>query len=413
MTLHANIHLQASKMLTSHNTFFAPQTGLFQCFMLWDPAELRVNLDETQPSLPAQLKTKIFEIGKIFIKLFPDQLSRSPAVEGFVQSVWELIRSNKLPGVTDDSSGYYKSLFSSRDTIASLVQGVIIPNIGLCDHEMQQFEDEPLEFIQLDLAFGGRDDLECYNIPDAQLEHHRFVHSRVGGKMPKRPSLKYMEAVFREAIHWHIIAPPGIPHATSSDNIFEGYFIPKVSGVTPTSNNIIPYTINLPKAQISASLLAALLKMSSGKVLDHIRGVSLPKVINSSTYSRYFKTPHGVTSFICAGVGFVDEHYNMMGNNSFVNSEMRFTHEASELGAYALHVPLSQRLLPLLASHDKTSSGSNTAISASISAASLQLSFSPLPSVWMRAKHYQPSPAPSVFARDEHCHSTNIELAFD
>lgn len=52
-------------------------------------------------------------------------------------------------------SGYYKSLFSSRDTIASLVQGVIIPNIGLRDHEMEQFEDEPLEFIRLDLAFGG------------------------------------------------------------------------------------------------------------------------------------------------------------------------------------------------------------------------------------------------------------------
>ncbi|KAG1854734.1 hypothetical protein C8R48DRAFT_573146, partial [Suillus tomentosus] len=73
--------------------------------------------DKTQPSLPAQLKTKIFEIGK---------------------SVWELIRSNKLPGVADDSlvsqslrfistairSGNYKSLFSSHDTIASLVQGV-------------------------------------------------------------------------------------------------------------------------------------------------------------------------------------------------------------------------------------------------------------------------------------------------
>jgi exportin-2 (importin alpha re-exporter) len=137
--------------------------------MSWDPAELRSDPDDTQPSLPAQLKTKIFEIGELYIKLFPDQLSRSPAVEGFVQSVWELIGSNKLPGVADDSlvsqslrfistairSGYYKSLFSSRDTIASLVQGVIIPNIGLRDHEMEQFEDEPLEFIRLDLAFGG------------------------------------------------------------------------------------------------------------------------------------------------------------------------------------------------------------------------------------------------------------------
>ncbi|KAG1767590.1 CAS/CSE protein [Suillus placidus] len=153
----------------AHDSFFAPQTGLFQRFMSWDPAELQSDPDETQPSLPAQLKTKIFEIGELYIKLFPDQLSRSPAVEGFVQSVWELIGSNKLPGVADDSlvsqslrfistairSGYYKSLFSSRDTIASLVQGVIIPNIGLRDHEMEQFEDEPLEFIRLDLAFGG------------------------------------------------------------------------------------------------------------------------------------------------------------------------------------------------------------------------------------------------------------------
>ncbi|KAG2356783.1 CAS/CSE protein [Suillus spraguei] len=141
----------------AHDSFFAPQTGLFQRFMSWDPAELRSDPDETQPSLPAQLKTKIFEIGELYIKLFPDQLSRSPAVEGFVQSVWELIGSNKLPGVADDSlvsqslrfistairSGFYKSLFSSRDTIASLVQG------------MEQFEDEPLEFIRLDLAFGG------------------------------------------------------------------------------------------------------------------------------------------------------------------------------------------------------------------------------------------------------------------
>ncbi|OJA14948.1 hypothetical protein AZE42_03705 [Rhizopogon vesiculosus] len=153
----------------AHDAFFAPQTGLFQRFMSWHPAELQVDPDETQPSLPAQLKTKIFEIGELYIKLFPDQLSRSPAVEGFVQSVWELIGSNKLPGVADDAlvsqslrfistairSGYYKLLFSSRDTIASLVQGVVIPNVGLRDHEMEQFEDEPLEFIRLDLAFGG------------------------------------------------------------------------------------------------------------------------------------------------------------------------------------------------------------------------------------------------------------------
>jgi exportin-2 (importin alpha re-exporter) len=54
-------------------------------------------------------------------------------------------------------SGYYKSLFSSRDVISSLVQGVVVPNVALRTHDIEQFEDDPLEFIRLDLALpsGG------------------------------------------------------------------------------------------------------------------------------------------------------------------------------------------------------------------------------------------------------------------
>lgn len=63
-----------------------------------------------------------------------------------------------------------------------------------------------------------------------------------------------------------------------------------VSGVPPPAKNIIPYTIKLPRAQPSESLLAALSETSSGKALDHVRRVFLPKVFDSSTYSRYFKT---------------------------------------------------------------------------------------------------------------------------
>jgi hypothetical protein len=43
----------------------------------------------------------------LIIKIFPDQLSRSPAVEGFVQSVW----SNKLPGVADDEVCLFSVVF--------------------------------------------------------------------------------------------------------------------------------------------------------------------------------------------------------------------------------------------------------------------------------------------------------------
>lgn len=49
-------------------------------------------------------------------------------------------------------SGHYASLFSSPETVSSLVQGVVIPNVGLRDHETEQFEDDPLEYVRLDLA---------------------------------------------------------------------------------------------------------------------------------------------------------------------------------------------------------------------------------------------------------------------
>ena len=70
-------------------------------------------------------------------------------------------------------SGYYKQLFSSKETIASLVQGVVVPNVGLrgmcrlrslpfylhmcsTEHEIEQFEDDPLEYIRLDLSLPSQ-----------------------------------------------------------------------------------------------------------------------------------------------------------------------------------------------------------------------------------------------------------------
>jgi len=52
-------------------------------------------------------------------------------------------------------SGYYKSLFSSKEVINSLVQAVVIPNVALREHEAEQFEDDPLEYIRVDLAVSS------------------------------------------------------------------------------------------------------------------------------------------------------------------------------------------------------------------------------------------------------------------
>ncbi|KAG1831323.1 cytochrome P450 [Suillus variegatus] len=49
-------------------------------------------------------------------------------------------------------------------------------------------------------------------------------------KMPcldDRASMPYLDAILREVLRWYPVAPLGIPHATSNDDVYDGYFIPK------------------------------------------------------------------------------------------------------------------------------------------------------------------------------------------
>jgi hypothetical protein len=85
--------------------------------------------------------------------------------------------------------------------------------------------------------------------PEAQ----RRAHAEIDGALAEnvfpdlshRKSLPYVEAILRETMRWHSVAPlgsslitgdfgsadivcnPALPHMTSCDDIFEGYFIPK------------------------------------------------------------------------------------------------------------------------------------------------------------------------------------------
>ncbi|KAG1748494.1 cytochrome P450 [Suillus paluster] len=67
--------------------------------------------------------------------------------------------------------------------------------------------------------------------PDVQRRAQAEVDSVIGrDRLPTfedRASLPYVEAVLRENLRWHPIAPMCIPHATTSDDVYDGYFIPK------------------------------------------------------------------------------------------------------------------------------------------------------------------------------------------
>jgi exportin-2 (importin alpha re-exporter) len=153
----------------SHAEFFGAEKGVFVRFLAWDPPELQTDVDEPTPSVPTQLKSAIFELAESYTHRYPELLSASQSVEAFVRALWALLGGGQRTGVAYDSlvsqslrflgaairSGNYRGIFESRETILGLIEGVVVPNVSLREHEVEQFEDDPLEYVRLDLSFAS------------------------------------------------------------------------------------------------------------------------------------------------------------------------------------------------------------------------------------------------------------------
>ena len=80
---------------------------------------------------------------QLFIKLYPEQLQKTPAVETLVQSVWSLVGSNKLPGVGDDAVSDANPIFCNYVLIAHITVCITIVAI--------HFHGHPLRVLQFPL----------------------------------------------------------------------------------------------------------------------------------------------------------------------------------------------------------------------------------------------------------------------
>ncbi|KAF7365163.1 Cytochrome p450 [Mycena venus] len=74
--------------------------------------------------------------------------------------------------------------------------------------------------------------------PDIQKKAQHEIDTVVGTyRLPEfedRPSLPFIEALYREVMRWRPVLPLGLAHATSAHDIYNGYFIPK--GATVIGN---------------------------------------------------------------------------------------------------------------------------------------------------------------------------------
>ncbi|KAH6994765.1 cytochrome P450 [Fusarium venenatum] len=71
--------------------------------------------------------------------------------------------------------------------------------------------------------------------PNAQKAAQDEIDRVIGNdRLPTftdRPNLPYIEALVKEVLRWHPVAPMGLPHTSTVEDIFAGYLIPKGSMV--------------------------------------------------------------------------------------------------------------------------------------------------------------------------------------
>ncbi|KAM6489945.1 Cytochrome P450 [Amanita muscaria] len=67
----------------------------------------------------------------------------------------------------------------------------------------------------------------------AQEELDHFVGNDRFPTFEDRPSMPYIEAVYREVLRWRPVFPVGLVHSTVSDDVYKGMYIPKGAFVMP------------------------------------------------------------------------------------------------------------------------------------------------------------------------------------
>ncbi|KAJ5424189.1 Cytochrome P450 E-class group I [Penicillium cf. griseofulvum] len=78
--------------------------------------------------------------------------------------------------------------------------------------------------------------LAMAKFPDVQRHAQAELDLMVGSRLPimnDRPNLPYVDALMKEVMRWHPVAPLGVPHMTTEDDEYCGYRIPKGAVLIP------------------------------------------------------------------------------------------------------------------------------------------------------------------------------------
>ncbi|TFK48758.1 cytochrome P450 [Heliocybe sulcata] len=133
---------------------------------------------------------------------------------------------------------YVKEQMARGDASSSFVRNC------LEDQDLTAEQDYTIKWAAAAMYGGGADttvsSIETFLLlmmlyPEAQKKAQAEIDAIIGnGRLPcsaDMGQLPYVEALVKEVLRWHPVAPLGIPHCVKEDNVYKGYFIPKGTAV--------------------------------------------------------------------------------------------------------------------------------------------------------------------------------------
>ncbi|TDZ15801.1 O-methylsterigmatocystin oxidoreductase [Colletotrichum orbiculare MAFF 240422] len=178
--------------------------------------------------------------GAFLVDMFP-LLRHVP--EWFPGTAWKQTGKRwgaTLKTVADKPFAFVKHQLSQGKQNASLVSQF------LGNGHLTSEEEFVTKWSALSLYTGGADttvsSIACFFLamtvfPRVQQKAQEEIDRVVGqDRLPTaadRPNLPYVDALVKELLRWQPVAPMGLPHTSSDDDVVEGYFIPKDAMILP------------------------------------------------------------------------------------------------------------------------------------------------------------------------------------
>jgi len=124
-------------------------------------------------------------------------------------------------------------------------------------------EEEEISKNCAGIAFGGGADTTTSALhsfimamvlyPEVQKKAQAELDAVVGpNRLPEfadRSSLPYIQALIKEALRWQMVTPCAVPHLTSEDDEYKGYFIPKGAVVVGNAWSLLHDPVEFPNPE--------------------------------------------------------------------------------------------------------------------------------------------------------------------